>query len=88
MLYNPPGGHSYWLNQGATQQLWSKFPPLQTIKRKFPLNQNLESRIVYGLYPTVFKGYFSVTLCHGEQKCFYRTVTLFLKSMGKETAHL
>lgn len=23
MLYNPPGGHSYWLHQGANRQLWS-----------------------------------------------------------------
>lgn len=23
MLYNPPGGHSYWLHQGAIRQLWS-----------------------------------------------------------------
>lgn len=23
MLYNPPGGHSYWLHQGAKRHLWS-----------------------------------------------------------------
>lgn len=23
MSYNPPGGHSYWLHQGANRQLWS-----------------------------------------------------------------
>lgn len=33
MLYNPPGGHSYWLHRGANRQLWSN------TARKFHFNQ-------------------------------------------------
>lgn len=41
MLYNPPGGHSYWLHEGAIQQLWSN-----TVRGSSPLNQDFTVSVV------------------------------------------
>lgn len=38
MLYNPPGGHSYWLHQGAIRQLWSNTVWGSSILTKFLLH--------------------------------------------------
>lgn len=69
MLYNPPGGHSYWLYQGAIWQLWSN-----TV-RKFPSNQSFDHAVKDHTWELVK----TVKAAWERQKCLHLSGTSAVK---------